>query len=429
MQRRVVLGMLLLVLVAPAPPAGAGGPRLRIGTSGDYAPFSRVAGDDYVGFDITVARAFAHDHGYEVEWVPFAWPDLARELGAGHFDLAMGGVTVRAERSLRGRFSVPVMESGAVLLYDVAACAALLDVASPAVAAFDRPGLRIAVNRGGHLERLARARFAHAELLSVDDNAAVRDLLARHAVEAVVTDTLEAPHWQRGLAGVAVAGPWSADYKAYWLAPRHTALAHELDRWLLAREADGSLDGWRRQAFGAQPHPRTATPLAALLAAVDERLSLMPLVAAAKQHSGAALEDQAREARVVAATLAAVREAAIREGHAPPDDAAVAAFMDVQIEAAKAVQRAFLARARPTAAAPADLRGELRPALLVIGERMATLLVALHGSAPATDLEQRTARLATRWQLDAALAARLAAALRTLAIGTSGNDREPVSLR
>lgn len=407
----VVRGLLavLLALAATCVVAAEPAPRvLHIGTSGDYAPFSRRADGVLQGFDIDLAEAFAAARGYAIEWVPFTWPDLAADFAAGRFDLVMSGITVRADRSIAGRFSVPVATSGAVLLYDTRVHPAGVEVDD-----FDRAGLRLAVNRGGHLERVTRARFARAEVRALADNAAVRRQLVDGAVDAVVTDTLEAPGWRRGLDHVGQAGPWTTDRKAYWLAPGQDALAAELDAWLLAREADGTLARLRHTAFGDAVQAPTATPLAALLAAIDERLALMPLVAAAKRRDGRALEDRAREATVLDAAWRAVRAAAGEAG-ARPEEAAVRAFYAVQIEAAKFVQARELARTDAASDAP-DLQQALRPALLRIGQRMAALVVALHRAGVPPDIDRRLADELRSWALPAALLTRLAAATAALA--------------
>ncbi len=94
---------------------------LRVGTSGDYAPFSeRLAGAGLYGFDIAIARAYADERGRSRSFVTFRWPGLLRDLEAGNFDVAMSGVTVRPARTTAGRFTVPIVESGAVLLVDQA---------------------------------------------------------------------------------------------------------------------------------------------------------------------------------------------------------------------------------------------------------------------------------------------------------------------
>src|SRR6266404_9473457 len=63
--------------------------RLRVGTSGDYAPFSaRAAAGEPSGFDIDLATRLAHDLGRTAEFVSFRWPELQNEMRAARFDLA-----------------------------------------------------------------------------------------------------------------------------------------------------------------------------------------------------------------------------------------------------------------------------------------------------------------------------------------------------
>jgi len=368
----------------PAPDRAA----LRVGTSGDYAPFSAIEAGRLTGFDLAVARAFARDRGRPLALVRFDWPALVDDLGAGRFDVAMSGVTVRPERSVAGRFGVPVATSGAVVL-------AAPPVAADGLAGLDRPGVRLAVNAGGHLERVTRARFPRASVTAVPDNAAVPRALSEGRADAIVTDTLEALHWQRELPGAVRLGPFTRDRKAYlWAADGEAARA--LDAWLLAREADGTLARLRERWLGA-PGPATATPLAALLAALGERLALMPLVAEAKRPAGggaAVVRDVAREARVLEAARQAVAQHARASGAPPPAPMRVTAFYRAQIEAAVAIQERALGR--PPGTGPRfDLATALRPALLRIGDRMAWALVRLE-------------RAPARAELAAAVAAELA---------------------
>ena len=51
-----------------------------------------------------------------LELVPFRWPELASRLAAGDFDVAMSGVTVRADRLLTGTMTAAVARADAVLL-------------------------------------------------------------------------------------------------------------------------------------------------------------------------------------------------------------------------------------------------------------------------------------------------------------------------
>jgi len=75
-------------------------PPLLVGTSADYPPFSLARDGTTEGLDVEVARRFARDSGRRLELVRFRWPELTRDLVAGRFDLALGGVTLRPERAV-----------------------------------------------------------------------------------------------------------------------------------------------------------------------------------------------------------------------------------------------------------------------------------------------------------------------------------------
>lgn len=345
---------------------GGGAPErvLRVGTSGDYAPFSvRDAAGERAGFDVDVARAYARERGLKLRFVPVRWATLDADLASGRFDVVMSGVTVRPERSLAGRFSVPVARSGAVVLARGAS-----DPRTPRV--------RIAVNAGGHLERVARALFPEARLLPLSPNAAVRGALLAGAADAAVTDTLEAPSWLAGTSGLRVLGPFTRDWKAYWLPAAASERARDLDAWLSAREADGSLAALRARHLPEPAREATAAPLVALGAALEERLALMPLVAEAKRAAGEAVRVPEQEERVLAAALAAVHEAAARDGLPAPAEAATRDFFSALVASAREVQERTLA-APPRASAPPALDTVLRPALARITERIAWLLPRL----------------------------------------------------
>ena len=281
---------------------------------------------------------------------------------------------------------VLTVEEGEVTSYSVEDSYAIDDL--------DRPDATIGVNRGGHLERVTRAHLRHARIEAIPDNAAVLPALQGGRVDAVVTDTLEAPHWRALEPGLRVLGPFTRDRKAFLVAADRDELAADLDAWLIEREADGTLARLRARHLGdAQARPARAAPLGALLAAIDERLALMPLVAEAKRASGGPVDVPEREQRVLDAAVASVRGATARTTGAeagatrahpadPSRERAVRSLFRAQIEAAKAIQRRALERPPlpgpgPDAAPPQDLDTEIRPALIRIGDRIARLVVAL----------------------------------------------------
>ncbi len=367
-----VLALLAALWLAAAAAAADPAVALRVGTSGDYAPFSHARNDraEPEGFDVALLRAWAAERGRELRFVRFRWPQLVAELAAGSFDVAASGITVRPERSAAGRFAVAVAETEAFAL-------ARTPERWGGSSTLDRPQIRIAVNRGGHLEQVARASFPNATLITVPKNEAVIELLIEERVDAVVTDGAEAPLWEKRVdQPLARIGPLSRDRKAWLVRADLPELAADFDTWLLAREADGTLAALRERWLGA-PTARTAEPLRALLAALDERLALMPLVGVVKRRDGVPLVVPEREALVIDKALADLRAEAKRTGRTPPPDTRVRALFEAQFEAARFVQLQATKDPSYHPEALPDLDRELRPSLLRIGERTARLLLAL----------------------------------------------------
>jgi cyclohexadienyl dehydratase len=341
---------------------------LRAGTSGDYPPLSIWKDDRVEGFAPALVIAFASAEKMEVGWTRFGWPTLSDDLRTGRFDLAADGITVRPERSIGGRFSVPIARGGAVLLVRRATASAM----PMELSAIDRPGLRVVVNQGGHLERVARSLLHAAEIRAIADNDAVRAAFARGEADAAMTNTFEAPRWAAEAPGVEQVGPLTQDVTAIWLRADRADVADRLDAWLLDEEESGRLAALRTRWLGPGAGPRAGSPVSAILAATAERLALMPFVAAAKQRAAKAVEDTAQEERVLAASANAVASAASLRGVLPPRRELVDAFFRAQIEAAKSVQQHT---ASPPAAPTFSLDDELRPAIARISARMASLVV------------------------------------------------------
>jgi len=328
---------------------------IRVGVSGDYAPFSVMpempgaAASEPSGFDADVARRFAREAGLQIEWVRFRWPGLAGDLEAERFDVAMSGVTWTPERATAGYLTRAVAATGA--------CS--LGAPTPK---------RVGVNRGGALERWARGHFAAAEIVAVDRNRSLPELLARGDVDAIVTDRFELASFRRD--GFEEHCEPPTERKVYWVAPaRARDLGPRLDDWI-ARNEPAIAELRARWLGGALPRSEADH----LLDLVARRLALMPAVAGAKAARGLPLVDPKREAEVLAAVRARARAAQL-------DPDSVEAFFVLQIELGTRVQ------SRATAAvadAPAlDLATALRPAISGIGDRIVASLAILAPLAPA----------------------------------------------
>ncbi len=214
---------------------------LRVGTTGDYAPFTLRDGanGEHSGFDIEQARALAGSIGVKVEFVETSWPTLAADLTADRFDIAMGGVSITADRTAKGAFSAPYLVDGKT---PIARCA---DAGRfDTVAQIDRPETRVVVNPGGTNERFARANFPHAQLTVVPDNTRVFDEIAEGRADVMVTDATETRLQAKRHPGVLCAvhpdTPFDRAEKAYWFG-RDTALKAQVDAWLAQARDNGSM--------------------------------------------------------------------------------------------------------------------------------------------------------------------------------------------
>ena len=218
---------------------------LRVGTTGDYRPFSALdkATGAYSGFDVDMARALGAALGVKVTFVPTAWPSLSRDLEAGAFDIAMGGVSVTLDRQKIGFFSEPYLRDGKT---PIARCA---DVSKyQTLADIDRPEVRVIVNPGGTNERFDRAHLHEAQIVVQPDNTTVFDTLAAGGADVMITDASETRLQQKlhpnALCAIHPDKPFDFAEKAYWMAP-DPALKAFVDQWLHIMKEDGSLDAAR----------------------------------------------------------------------------------------------------------------------------------------------------------------------------------------
>jgi cyclohexadienyl dehydratase len=287
--RALLTGVVLAILAARA-----GAAPLRVGSSGDYAPFSELASDGtWHGFDLEIARRLARDLGMRLELVRFRWPQLLADMERGAFDVAMSGVTMNATRAVVGRYTRPYAVVGTVVLIRTEEARRF-----DSLITLDQPGVRVAVNAGGHLERLARRLFRRAAIMPTADNQMLPEHVLSGRADAALTDAAEAAVWQRP--ELRVVGPFTHEHKAFLLPAGRAELARTIDRWLVARTADGWLDERRRLWLGAAGGMNAErSGREAVGALVRLRLELMPAVAAAKAAAGLPLADPAQEERVI----------------------------------------------------------------------------------------------------------------------------------
>ena len=223
---------------------------LRVGTTGDYKPFTfRNPDGTYYGADIDMARRLADRLGVKLAFVPTVWAKLNDDFAAGRFDIAMGGVTILPARAATGDFSTVVYVDGK---RPIARCADQDRFTT--IQSIDQPGVRVIVNPGASNEDFARAHFAHAQLTVHADNATVFDEIVAGRADVMVTDGIEVDHQaflHPQLCPTHVAAPFTRLEKAYWL-PKDPDLVKIVDEWLADEMRSGS---WTRILEAAEKQP------------------------------------------------------------------------------------------------------------------------------------------------------------------------------
>jgi len=258
--RRFTRGVVIfvsIVLFLPAAHAGEvldhirSSGELRVGTTGDYKPFSfRQPDGTYVGADIDMARRLAAKLGAALAFVPTTWSELAHDYAAGRLDIAVGGITRLPAREALGPFAHPVYVDGK---RPIVRCADRDRYDS--LAALDRPAVHIVVNPGGSNEAFARSHFGAAQLAVHPDNVSVFEEIAAGHADAMVTDGIEVDQQSLAHPGVLcparVAAPFTHDEKAYWPRPDPEFLAL-VNAWLDQEIASGS---WQQSLDAALKPP------------------------------------------------------------------------------------------------------------------------------------------------------------------------------
>ena len=161
--------------------------KLRVGTTGDYAPFSFSEKENqFSGIDIALAKNLSESLDVELEFYQTTWPTLIEDLNADQFDIAMSGITIKLFRQYHGLFSEPYYIGGKT---PIIRCEDKPRFAS--LATIDQPGVRLIVNPGGTNEHFARENIKQADIkVYPDNNTIFLQILNRHA-DVMITDDIE----------------------------------------------------------------------------------------------------------------------------------------------------------------------------------------------------------------------------------------------
>ena len=214
---------------------------LRVGTTGDYPPFSMADGGDYTGIDIDIdlARRLAASLGVELVFVPTTWPTLMNDFHAGRFDIGMSGITRTLVRQRTAYFSSPYLEDGKA---PIVRCGDEADFDT--LEEINQPATQIIVNPGGTNERFTRQVAPEADLTVFDDNTKIFGEIAAGRADVMLTDRIEVDYQAAKTPGVlcpAMDGTFTQTQKAFLL-PRDDPWRLYVNMWLDQLMRDGTMD-------------------------------------------------------------------------------------------------------------------------------------------------------------------------------------------
>lgn len=248
--KKIVLLLMMIVMSISAVAEGrverileAG--RIRVGTTGDYRPFTHWEDGKYEGYDIEVARYIGEELGVEVEFVPTTWKTLLDDLEEDKFDIAMGGISRNISRKLRAELSRPYLTYGKcpIVRREDADRYRSLE-------AIDQPGVRVGINIGGTNEKFAESMIKRAEIVRYKNNLDVPMAVMRGEVDVMISETPEGIHYANNykeLASPMTDNPITRNQLGYLIPKGESHMVSVIDFIMDDMEIKGIMDQLKKE--------------------------------------------------------------------------------------------------------------------------------------------------------------------------------------
>lgn len=223
---------------------------IRIGTTGDYAPFSFRRDNELQGIDIDLGRDLAASLNVKPVFVRTSWPTLMQDLADNRFDVGMSGISRTLGRQESAFLSLPYHRGGKT---PISRCE---DVSKfDALDKIDSAQVRVIVNPGGTNQQFVHKHLAHADVRIFEDNRTIFDEIAEGRADVMITDAIEVTLKAREYPALCATLPeetFTYQEKAY-LMPRDIALKEYVNTWISLRIEDGTV----AEAFDKHLNPGT----------------------------------------------------------------------------------------------------------------------------------------------------------------------------
>ncbi len=222
---------------------------LRVGTTMDTPVFSmRTAAGELEGFDMDALRTLGEALGVRIEYVKMTFATMLLDLLADKFDMAMSGMGRTLDRARVATFSKPYMRYGKLMMIRSADKERFKTLAD-----LDKPGIKIAFNKGGLNDRFAHTEFEQAVPTGYPSNElATADLLSGK-VDAQVQDSTAAIYRARKDTRLTAMSPdnvFNPVYVAALLRREDLTLLNYVNIWVDQIEMDGTLAQIREKWLG-----------------------------------------------------------------------------------------------------------------------------------------------------------------------------------
>ncbi|KAH7157252.1 bacterial extracellular solute-binding protein, family 3 [Dactylonectria estremocensis] len=225
---------------------------LKVGTTGDYKPFTYLVTNasalpnasaintTFIGADIDAAQSLSNALGLPKppQLVPTIWSNITSDLGAGKFDIVMGGVSVTLTRARTAFFSTAIQRVGKTAAIRCSDADKYTDLES-----IDQEGVRVAVNPGGTNEAFDRANLDKATIVMVADNNAVYQAVLDGEADTMISDLIEVELQVRlhdgELCIVNPSKPFNFEELGYAI-PQDPVWKHFVDAWVHVLQGSGA---------------------------------------------------------------------------------------------------------------------------------------------------------------------------------------------
>jgi cyclohexadienyl dehydratase len=222
---------------------------LRVGTTMDTPVFSmRDASGQLKGLDMDLLETLANALNVKIEYVKMTFGTMMPDLLADKFDMAMSGMGRTFDRARIATFSKPYMRYGKLMMIRSAETGRYRTLSD-----LDKPGIKIAFNRGGLNDRFANTEFQRATPTGYPSNQLATADLLDGKVDAQVQDSTAAVYMARNnplLAAMSPDNVFHPVHVAALLRREDQSLQNFINIWIDQIEMDGTLARIRQSWLG-----------------------------------------------------------------------------------------------------------------------------------------------------------------------------------